>query len=177
MIRLFRLWRNIGVTEIAVTQGVHAVSNSVPRQRVLSADETHLAHESAQVLAGLLRSGCTSHQIELRDDSGAVQTIRIPTAALRLLCDALGEMERGHPVTLTPLRAELTTQEAANLLNVSRPFLVRLLEQGDIPFRKTGTHRRVRYDDLMSYKGRVDKQRRQALEELAAQAQALGLGY
>jgi excisionase family DNA binding protein len=106
-----------------------------------------------------------------------VRPVRIPTSALRLLLEVLTEIGQGNAVSIIPIHAELTTQEAADVLNVSRPFLVQLLEKGDIPFHKTGTHRRVRYQDVMDYKNSIDGERRNALAELAAQAQELDMGY
>ena len=78
---------------------------------------------------------------------------------------------------IIPVTAKLTTQEAADILNVSRPFLVQLLERGDIPFHKAGTHRRVLYEHLIAYKDRTEANQRKAMDDLVAQAQELGMGY
>jgi excisionase family DNA binding protein len=86
-------------------------------------------------------------------------------------------MAQGNAVTIIPIHAELTTQEAADFLNVSRPHLVRLLEQKKMAFHMVGTHRRVRFEDLMAFKASLEKKRRETMDELAAQAQELGMGY
>ena len=86
-------------------------------------------------------------------------------------------MAQGNVITLTPIHAELTTKQAADLLNVSRPFVCKLLDNGEIPHRKVGRHRRLRYVDLMDYKKKTDDARYQDLDELVKQAQELGLGY
>lgn len=146
-------------------------------QALPSDGDIALARESGRVLSMVLQTRADTQQIDLHDDTGAVRTVRIPTSALRLLLDVLTEIGQGNAVSIIPIHAELTSQEAADVLNVSRPFLVQLLEKGDIPFHKTGTHRRVRYQDVIAYKERIDAQRRKALDELAAQAQDLGMGY
>jgi excisionase family DNA binding protein len=84
-------------------------------------------------------------------------------------------MKRGNTVTLTPVRAELTTQEAADMLNISRPSLFQMLDEGKIEYRKVGTHRRVRFESVMAYKRRVHAERIAALNELAAYDQKIGI--
>ncbi len=111
------------------------------------------------------------------EDGGADQSITVPRQAFELFLEVLGQMANGNAVTIVPVHAELTTQEAANFLNVSRPFLVQLLQNGAIPFRKVGTHRRVLFADLSSYRKRSEERQRQVMQELTEEAEKHGLGY
>jgi excisionase family DNA binding protein len=139
--------------------------------------ERELAAKSSRSLAGHL-NGLVEARLRLtKKGKSTVDDVLLPKAALKLLVDLLKEMARGNAVTLMPVHAELTTQQAADLLQVSRPFLIGLLDNGEIPFRKVGTHRRVLFKDLMSYRQAVDAKRSGALDELTKQAQELNLGY
>lgn len=142
-----------------------------------TAEEVALARESGRALSAYLQTRAETQQIEIVDDKGGAHPVRIPVSALRLLVEVLTEIGEGNAVSIIPIYAELTTQEAADVLNVSRPFLVQLLERGEIPFHKVGTHRRVRYQDVIAYKERINADRRKALDDLAEQAQALKMGY
>jgi excisionase family DNA binding protein len=103
------------------------------------------------------------------------ERIELPASVHRLLATMVHELARGNAVTIAPVHAELTTQQAADLLNVSRPFLIHLLESGTIPFHRVGTHRRVRLPDVMAYRHARSQERRTALADMAQDAQELGL--
>lgn len=103
------------------------------------------------------------------------EEIPLPESVSTVLQQTVFHLMRGRAVTIVPINKELTTQEAADILNVSRPYLVKLLEQGEIPFVMTGTHRRIRFSDLMEYKKRRDAERERALDELTRMSQELGL--
>ena len=135
-----------------------------------------VAKESGQRLAVHLGRGSQLH-LEVKTGTTSEELILPPSAFPGLLLRALTELGQGNAVTLTPVRAELTTQQAADLLNVSRPYLVKLLDERAVPSRKVGTHRRVLLEDLLKYKEESQARRHAALDELQALSQELGLGY
>jgi excisionase family DNA binding protein len=136
-----------------------------------------LARESSRRLATRKVGLRTSIRIQVLDDGEEAETVAVPASALRLFLHLLTEMSQGNAVTLIPTHAELTTQQAADLLNVSRPYLVKLVDEGKIPCRTVGKYRRVRFDDLMAYKRKDDEARAKILDQLTAEAQELGMGY
>jgi excisionase family DNA binding protein len=111
----------------------------------------------------------------IRFENAPDQPVVLPAGAVHLLGVLLTELAKGNAVTVMPHHAELTTQEAADLLNVSRPHLIALLESGKLPYHRVGTHRRVRFADLMTYKRARDTESEAALSELAALSQELDL--
>jgi excisionase family DNA binding protein len=136
-----------------------------------------LARESSRLLSSHKLGRRSSVRIQLLDDHENAETVAVPASAVRLFLHLLSEMSQGNAVTLIPTHAELTTQQAADLLNVSRPYLVKLLDERRIPCRTVGKYRRVRFDDLMAHKQKDDEARAKILDELTAEAQELGIGY
>jgi excisionase family DNA binding protein len=137
-----------------------------------SPQEIQIAQESSRKLAAFT-GGDDVLKLHVSDTN--IEVI-LPASAVRLLVDILTNMSEGNAITLIPVHAELTTQQAADMLNVSRKFLIdELLEQGMIPCRKVGTHRRIPFEALMRYKQENKAKRRQVLSELATLDQELGL--
>lgn len=139
-----------------------------------SEQERALAGESAKELSQLLRKLPEAARARVSLDG---HDLILPRSAVALLRDILAELAKGNGVNIVPVHAELTTQEAANLLNVSRPHVIKLLEAGEIPYTLVGTHRRIALPALMEYKARREAQSEAALAELARQAQQEDMGY
>jgi len=153
------------------------VAAEFPGMGMPSEADAQTARASLEQLARILASPVAEFHFRLDPEDERQETLTLPRGAVRLLKELLAEMPRGHGVTVLPLGEELSTQQAADLLNVSRTYLVGLLEEGTIPSRLDGNHRRVRLDDLLAYKRRDDQERLKVLDELVAQAQELKMGY
>lgn len=140
-----------------------------------SEEDVRLARRSSSQMSRLDRR---PSEFKVTVASGETEEeLTIPAIAFRMLEMILGELAQGHAVALSPIDREISTQKAADLLNVSRPHLIKLLESGRIPFRKTGSHRRIRVADVLEYKARMDAEADRAFTELVEQAQELGMGY
>jgi excisionase family DNA binding protein len=145
------------------------------RQPPPSAQEAALARSSGQSLSRLIRK---NRLLTLKvTDTDQEQSIELPPGAVLLLMDILEAMAAGRGVTIIPENAELTTVQAADVLNVSRPFLIKLLEEKALPCRKVGAHRRIRMEDVMAYKARIDAERETVLDQLVVEAQENDMGY
>lgn len=103
--------------------------------------------------------------------------VKIPASAFKFLSHILDLMSQGKAISIIPSDTEVTTQQAADMLNVSRPHVVKLLEEGELPFHKVGTHRRIKLQDLEAYREKMEQEREEALTELTRQAQELDLDY
>ncbi|AKJ69401.1 excisionase [Pandoraea thiooxydans] len=115
--------------------------------------------------------------ITLTTDTGEHPSVNVPPAALKLIGQLLGAMGEGRSITLMPTNREFTTVEAAHFLNVSRPFVIKEIEEGRLPHRMVGTHRRIALDDLVAYANKMREKQAGALERMADNARELGLDY
>ena len=163
-------------------------TNEHPETIAPTTEDAALARDSSRALSrfasrfeagGAARGGLQQVRLQIHADGDRPdgEAVSIPASAFRVLMDALNQMAQGNAVTLIPTQAELTTQQAADVLNVSRPFVIKLIEDEQLPCKMVGTHRRVLFNDLMDYKRKVDADRLKVLDDLAAQSQELGMGY
>lgn len=137
-------------------------------------DDVELAKQAARQLASALRAHA-SGTVTISTDIDGEARVTLPRRAAQMLVELLAQMANGNAVTLLPVHTQLTTQQAADLLNVSRPFLIKLLEQQVIPYQMVGTHRRIAAQDLFAYRRQQEERSRRALAEMAAVDQELGL--
>jgi excisionase family DNA binding protein len=115
--------------------------------------------------------------ITIQSNDGSCPSVAVPPQILKVLGQALGKMVRREPIVLMHEKQEFTTVEAANYLNVSRPFVIKEIESGNLPHRMVGTHRRILFEDLARYAARMQAKRNEALDKMAANARELGLDY
>ena len=137
--------------------------------------EVETAEQSSRILAKY--ADADRVQLSIKIDQQTTDDLILSGQQMQLLLNILTEISQGNAVSVIPVQAQLSTQEAADLLNVSRPYLINLLEQGDIPFHKVGTHRRVFAKDVLAYKQDIDAKRDEALTELTRLSQELDMGY
>ncbi|HEY9267536.1 MAG TPA: helix-turn-helix domain-containing protein [Mycobacterium sp.] len=139
------------------------------------ASEIKAADVAMRRVKRYLSTHADEHDIRVVVGGDPDDTLSLPRGAVELLARILAHMAAGQGVSVVPAHAELTTQQAADLLNVSRPYLIGLLDAGEIEYRKVGKHRRVRADSLMDYKRKDDHQRREVADELAELNRDMGL--
>lgn len=145
------------------------------RQVPPSEREAVIAHTSKQLLSRYARED-QSLTVQVMDTDHD-ELIELPAGAVTLLLDVLGAMASRQGVTLVLDDAEMTTVQAADILHVSRPFLIKLLDEGQILYRRVGKHRRIRIEDVMNYKRTIDQQREAVLDQLVVKAQEEDMGY
>jgi excisionase family DNA binding protein len=151
-----------------------AASNGALPASVRPTDEdVRIARASAPKLSRMMRRrGNVSVTVTRGGDE---EKLQLPSAALEMLVTIIEELAEGHAVTVAPLEREVSTQVAADILNVSRPFLIKQLEGGQLPFRKVGSHRRIRLADVLRYRARLEAEAERAYSELVELSQELGL--
>ena len=138
-----------------------------------SKTEQKMAIESLPALSSIL-SNIHSEQTEIEiEETG--ERIKIPARALVFLGDILKAMGEGKPVSIVPVATEVTTQKAAEILGCSRPYLVKLLEEGAIEFIKVGKHRRIKFEDVVAYREKMEAQQKNDIIDIMCADEELGL--
>jgi excisionase family DNA binding protein len=148
--------------------------------RLESKEDVELAKAAQRCIVSALDHSRAVNIAILEDEVERIQDapiLKLPPKVLRLFADMLGSLAQGNAVAIMPKELYVSTQEAAMFLNVSRPYLIRMLDEGKIPYHKVGTHRRIKFEDVVTYRDRRNKASHAALQELVDQAQELDMGY
>lgn len=146
-------------------------------QSLPSAEEIALAKLSSQELSAVMETNGDVQNFNVVGKDGETHSVKLPASAVKLMIEVLTQLGQGNSVSITPIHAELTTQEAADMLNMSRPTLIKLLDSGELAHSRTGNRRKVAFVEVMRYKQDLDAKRFKALDELSALDQELTLGY
>jgi excisionase family DNA binding protein len=142
----------------------------------LNDSETEMVKTAERMIMAFLDHSRAA-TITIESDDGSSPSVQVPPQILRVLGQTLGLMARHQPIMLVPEKQELSTVEAANFLNVSRPFVIKEIEAGRLIHRRVGTHRRIRFVDLMDYAKAMRAKQQEALDKKADNARELGLEY
>jgi excisionase family DNA binding protein len=138
-----------------------------------SKQERKLAQKSySPLLSAIDQLKTDQAEIEIEETG---EKIKLPVKALKLLGEILKAMSEGRPVSIVPIATEVTTQTAAELLGCSRPYLVKLLEEGKIEYTKVGKHRRIKYEDVIRYKQKMKEEQKKHLIDIMNADEELGL--
>ncbi|MEM0911885.1 MAG: helix-turn-helix domain-containing protein [Pseudomonadota bacterium] len=146
-------------------------------QSLPNAEEIALAKLSSQELSAVLESNGEVQDFSVVGKDGETHQVKMPASAVKLMIEVLTQLGQGNSINITPIHAELTTQEAADLLKMSRPTFIKLLDAQEIPYTRKGNRRKVAFVDVMNYKQALDNKRLNTLDELTALDQDLELGY
>ncbi|MEV0033820.1 helix-turn-helix domain-containing protein [Nocardia sp. NPDC050793] len=150
--------------------GIHAAKRIEPGEI-----DAEVAARAMRRIKDYLMRHPSEDTVRVDGETGSDNALILPREVVNMVAFILAQAAEGRGVSIVPSHAELTTQQAADMLNVSRPYVVRLLEAGEIPFRLIGTHRRIRFDDLKEYKRRSEAKSRAAADELSGLGQELGI--
>jgi excisionase family DNA binding protein len=156
------------------------MGKTLDRDKLVPPDLNEIETEMVKAAERLIMA-CLDHSrsatITIESDDGTCPSVKVPPQVLRVLGQTLGLMARHQPIMLVPEKQELSTVEAANFLNVSRPFLIKEIDAGKLAHRMVGTHRRIRFTDLVTYAKLMRAEKQEALDAMAENARELGLEY
>ena len=142
-----------------------------------NAEQIAMARLGSQELSAVIESNGEAQQISVIDKQGQSHDVTLPSSVLKMMIEVLTQLGQGNSVNITPIHAEMTTQQGADFLNMSRPTFIKLLDSREISFTRVGNRRKVPFSAVIKYKQQLEIQRLSTLDELSRLDQELGMGY